>query len=152
MGMRSDTLSDSPEDIQADLASGHRNWLWGIIKESRQAKLGLIVLLVFVLGAIFAPLLAPYDPRQQVGPVYAPPSWQHPLGLDDGGVDMVSLLIYGGRVSLIVGFAATLVAMIIGGGIGILSGYFGGRTDQGLMRIHHHFPVVPDPPPRMLKH
>ena len=146
MGMRSDTLSDSPEDIQADLASGHRNWLWGIIKESRQAKLGLIVLLVFVLVAIFAPLLAPYDPRQQVGPVYAPPSWQHPLGLDDGGVDMVSLLIYGGRVSLIVGFAATMVAMVIGGGIGILSGYFGGRTDQVLMRITDYFLVIPDLP------
>jgi peptide/nickel transport system permease protein len=55
-------------------------------------------------------------------------------------------LIYGGRVSLIVGFAATMVAMVIGGGIGILSGYFGGRTDQVLMRITDYFLVIPDLP------
>jgi peptide/nickel transport system permease protein len=146
MGMRPDTLSDDPEELQADLAAGHRNWLWGVIKDSRQAKIGLFILVAFVLIAIFAPLIAPYDPRQQVGPVYAPPSSEHLLGLDDGGVDMVSLLIYGGRVSLIVGFAATLVAMLIGGGIGILSGYFGGRTDQVLMRITDYFLVIPDLP------
>jgi peptide/nickel transport system permease protein len=146
MGMRPDTLSDAPEGLQADLAAGHRNWLRRVISESRQAKLGLAVLLFFLLVAIFAPWIAPYDPRQQVGPVYAPPSWPHPLGLDDGGVDMVSLLIYGGRVSLIVGFAATMVAMVIGGGIGILSGYFGGRTDQVLMRITDYFLVIPDLP------
>src|SRR5262245_5331909 len=128
--IRSDTLNDAPEEIQPDLAGGQKNWLRTVIAESTQAKVGLIVLTIFVLIAIFAPLIAPYDPRQQVGPVYAPPSAQHPLGLDDGGVDMLSLLIYGGRISLIVGFAATMVAMVIGGGIGILSGYFGGRTDQ----------------------
>jgi peptide/nickel transport system permease protein len=146
MGMRPDTLNDTPEEIQADLAGGQRNWLWRVISGRRQAKVGLAVLLLFVAIALFAPWIAPNDPRQQVGPVYAPPSWSHPLGLDDGGVDMVSLLIYGGRVSLIVGFAATMVAMVIGGGIGILSGYFGGRTDQILMRITDYFLVIPDLP------
>jgi peptide/nickel transport system permease protein len=144
--IRQDTLSEAPEDIQPDLAGGQRNWLRKVIAESTQAKVGLIVLTVFVLLAIFAPLVAPYDPRQQVGPVYAPPSAQHLLGLDDGGVDMVSLLIYGGRISLIVGFAASMVAMVIGGGIGILSGYYGGRTDQALMRVTDYFLVIPDLP------
>jgi peptide/nickel transport system permease protein len=144
--IRQDTLSEAPEDLKPDLAGGQRNWLRKVIAESTQAKVGLIVLLIFVVISIFAPLIAPYDPRQQVGPVYAPPSLQHPLGLDDGGVDMLSLLIYGGRISLIVGFAATLIAMVIGGGIGIFSGYYGGRTDQALMRTTDYFLVIPDLP------
>jgi peptide/nickel transport system permease protein len=78
--------------------------------------------------------------------VYGPPSLKHPLGLDDGGIDMLSLLIQGGRISLIVGFAATFVAMIIGGGIGILAGYFGGWLDVVLMRITDYFLVIPDLP------
>src|SRR6185312_1689051 len=73
-------------------------------------------------------------------------SWSHPLGLDDGGIDMVSLLIQGGRVSLIVGFAAALVAMVIGGTIGIVAGYFGGWLDGLLMRITDYFLVIPDLP------
>jgi len=144
--IRQDTLSEAPEDLQPDLAGGQRNWLRKVIADSTQAKVGLIVLLIFVVISIFAPLIAPFDPRQQVGPVYASLSLQHPLGLDDGGVDMLSLLIYGGRISLIVGFAATLIAMVIGGGIGIFSGYYGGRTDQALMRTTDYFLVIPDLP------
>src|SRR5262249_14508506 len=75
-----------------------------------------------------------------------PPSLRHPLGLDDGGIDMLSLLIWGGRTSLIVGFAATFVAMVIGGGIGLISGYFGGGLDVGLMRVTDYFLVIPDLP------
>src|SRR6476659_7064283 len=134
--IRQDTLSEAPDDLQPDIAGGQKNWLRKVIADSTQAKVGLIVLI-----SIFAPLIAPYDPRTQVGPVYAPPSLHHPLGLDDGGSDMVSLLIYGGRISLIVGFAETMVAMLIGGGIGIISGYFGGRTDQVLMRTTDYFLV-----------
>ena len=57
--------------------------------------------------------------------MYAPPSSAHWLGTDDGGVDMFSLLVFGARVSLMVGFAAAFVAMVIGGGVGLASGYFG---------------------------
>jgi peptide/nickel transport system permease protein len=144
--IRQDTLSEAPDELQPDIAGGQKNWLRKVIAESTQAKVGLAVLILFVLISIFAPLIAPYDPKTQVGPVFAPPSLHHPLGLDDGGVDMLSLLIYGGRISLIVGFAATMVAMVIGGGIGIISGYFGGRTDQALMRTTDYFLVIPDLP------
>ena len=91
-------------------------------------------------------MLAPYDQHEQVGPVFGPPSTEHWLGLDDGGVDMLSLMIWGARVSLIVGFAAALVAMLIGGAVGILAGYFGGRTDIVLMRFTDYVLVIPDIP------
>ena len=123
-----------------------RNWLWRVLSQSLQAKVGLAVLLFFVAIAVLAPWIMPYDVHTPVGPAYEPPSWEHPLGLDDGGIDMVSLLIQGGRVSLVVGFAATLVAMVIGGGIGIIAGYFGGRSDSVLMRITDYFLVIPDLP------
>ena len=122
------------------------NWMWTIIKENRQAKVGLAVLLFFVLVAILAPWIKPYPLDKQVGPVFCTPSLRHPLGCDDGGIDMVSLLIQGGRASLVVGFAATFVAMIMGGGVGILSGYFGGLTDVILMRITDYSLVIPDLP------
>jgi peptide/nickel transport system permease protein len=78
--------------------------------------------------------------------VFGPPSAAHPLGLDDGGIDMLSLLIQGGRISLVVGFAAAMVSTVIGGGIGLLAGYFGGITDTILMRITDYFLVIPDVP------
>lgn len=145
MGMRPDIAEELAPQIEPPLR-GRRNWLWRVVADSRQAKIGLGVLLFFVLVAILAPWIEPYSVHTRVGPVYAPPSLKHPLGLDDGGIDMVSLLIQGGRISLIVGFAATLVAMVIGGGIGIVSGYFGGWADVVLMRFTDYFLVIPDLP------
>ncbi|HEU4566405.1 MAG TPA: ABC transporter permease [Marmoricola sp.] len=115
-------------------------------RERPAATVGAVLLLLFVLMALFAQWLMPYDPHQQVGPVFGTPSTAHPLGLDDGGYDMLSLIIQGGRISLVVGFAATLVATVLGGGIGIISGYFGGAVDTVLMRITDYFLVIPDIP------
>jgi peptide/nickel transport system permease protein len=120
--------------------------LWDVIKERPSAAVGAFLLGGFILIAIFAPVLEPYGVHEQVGAVYAPPSAHHWLGLDDGGIDMVSLLIQGGRISLVVGFAAALVSTVIGGGIGIMSGYFGGVTDVALMRVTDYFLVIPDVP------
>ncbi len=96
--------------------------------------------------ALFAPWLEPYDPTAKTGPVYAPPSSAHWLGTDDGGVDMLSLIIAGSRVSLGVGFLAALVAILIGGTVGVLSGFFGGVTDTILMRFTDYMLVIPDIP------
>ena len=95
---------------------------------------------------MLAPWIAPYGEHERVGDVFEPPCSAHWLGLDDGGFDMVSLMMYGTRVSLIVGFSAALVAMVIGGAVGVLAGYFGGRTDTLLMRITDYFLVIPDMP------
>jgi peptide/nickel transport system permease protein len=115
-----------------------------VLRERRSALLGLFIVGFFVAMAVFGPALAPYSPTRQSGPVYAPPSAQHWLGTDDSGVDVLSELMYGGRTSMIVGFAAALVAMLVGGGIGLLAGYRGGGTDVALMRITDYFLVIPD--------
>jgi peptide/nickel transport system permease protein len=110
------------------------------------AIVGAVVLGFFILIAIIGPWIEPYSTTKQVGPVYAPPSAKHLLGLDDGGIDMLSEVIDGARVSMIVGFAAAAVAMLIGGVIGLLSGYLGNKTDVVLMRITDYFLVIPDVP------
>ena len=118
--------------------------IWSVIRSQPQAAVGTAILVLVVLVAIFAPVIAPYGEREVVGEPFEAPSGSHWLGLDDGGVDMVTLLIWGARVSLIVGFAAALVAMLIGGAFGILAGYFGGKLDIFLMRLTDYFLVIPD--------
>jgi peptide/nickel transport system permease protein len=115
-----------------------------VLRERKAAVVGLSIIVFFVLLSILAPYISPYSITEQTCAVYAPPSSAHWLGCDDGGIDMLSQLMQGGRVSLIVGFAATLVAMIIGGGVGLLSGYFGRATDIVLMRITDYLLVIPD--------
>jgi peptide/nickel transport system permease protein len=114
------------------------------LRERPSAILGFFIVAFFVVMAIIGPTIAPYSPVRRSGPIYAPPSTEHWLGTDDSGVDVLSEMLYGGRTSLIVGFAAALVAMIIGGGIGLLAGYAGGGTDVVLMRITDYFLVIPD--------
>jgi peptide/nickel transport system permease protein len=120
--------------------------IWQTIRRRPSAAIGATLLSLVIAGAVLAPWIAPYDLHEQVGPVFGRPSAQHPLGLDDGGIDMVTLLMWGARISLIVGFAATLVSIAIGGTIGMLAGYFGGKTDTILMRITDYFLVIPDVP------
>jgi peptide/nickel transport system permease protein len=134
--------------LAAELPAGavRRGLMRGVILRERQAVVGLSILLFFVAIALLAPLIAPDSPHAQVGQVYARPSGSHWLGLDDGGIDMLTLVMYGARISLLVGFAASLVAMLIGGGVGILSGFFGGKVDVVLMRITDYFLVIPDIP------
>lgn len=117
--------------------------VWRILKGSPAAMVGLVILSAFVLVALLAPWLMPHPVNRRVGAVYQPPSLDHPLGLDDGGIDVLSLLIQGGQTSLMVGFAAALISMVIGGGIGVVAGYFGGWVDTLLMRITDYFMVLP---------
>jgi peptide/nickel transport system permease protein len=120
--------------------------LWDVIRRQPSATLGAVILGTFIVLAVLAPVIAPYGLHEQVGPVYGHPSWAHPLGLDDGGVDMVTLLMWGARISLVVGFAATFVSIVIGGIVGLLAGYFGNKTDTVLMRITDYFLAIPDVP------
>lgn len=136
-------LPVAEQDAAADLSPSPLRELWGSVRGSPSGMTGLIVLVVLILLAIAAPLVAPYPPNTQVGAPFSPPSVHHLLGLDDGGYDVLSLLIYGLRVSLLVGFAATFIASVVGTLIGVVAGYFGGLVDSILMRITDYFLVVP---------
>ena len=132
--------------IETEPIRSRRRIVTDTIRRRPSAALGAAILLLVLLGALLAPVLAPYDLHKQAGPVFGHPSWSHPLGLDDGGIDMVTLLMWGARISLVVGFAATFVSMVIGGAVGVAAGYFGGKVDTVLMRITDYFLVIPDVP------
>lgn len=123
---------------------------WRTLRRSPMGLAGLIMLLAIVVLALFAPLIAPYDPYAPVRPrldtIYAPPSAAHPLGTDDGGKDVLSAFIYGARVSLIVGFVASAITVLIGGLLGLVAGYAGGRLGAALMGLTNVFLVIPDLP------
>ena len=104
--------------------------------QNRAAMIGGITILVLIILAIFAPWIAPYSYSYQNLDIGAsPPSAEHLLGTDVLGRDLLSRLLYGARISLLVGFVATGVALVIGVSWGIIAGYFGGRVDSIMMRI-----------------
>jgi len=107
-----------------------------MMRENRLAAVSLIVIILFVLAAVFAPLLTPY-PFDGMDLVHrlSPPSAEHLLGTDEGGRDVLTRLLYGARVSLLIGIVPTLLSMAIGAALGILSGFVGGKTDTVIMRI-----------------
>jgi peptide/nickel transport system permease protein len=103
---------------------------------NRLAVFGTAIMSVFILMAIFAPLIAPYDPLQQdLIDKFAPPSREHLLGQDELGRDILSRIIYGARISLTAGLASVAIATGVGTIIGVVSGYFGRLPDSVLMRL-----------------
>lgn len=102
----------------------------------RLAGLGLFVIFAFVFMAVFAPIVAPYDPlKQDLANTYAGPTWSHPFGTDYLGRDILSRIIYGARVSMLVGLVAVGIAVGIGVPVGMLAGYLGGAVDNIFMRV-----------------
>jgi len=114
-----------------------------LLRQNPRVAVGLSVLTLLVLTALTAGWLAPYNPSKQVGGVYERPSRSHLLGLDDGGHDVLSILLHGARPTLFIGFSAALIAVLLGGSVGIASGYFGGWLDAVLMRATDYAIVVP---------
>ncbi len=118
-------------DSQWRIASRH-------FKKSKIALAGLVMLLLLYLIALLAPLLAPYDPiaqRDIVSTSYLKPSFEHWLGTDRFGRDILSRILYGARISLSIGFVATLISVTLGTVLGALAGFFGGKIDALLMRF-----------------
>lgn len=117
---------------------------WYRYRRNRLGVFGLVVVVSLLLVAVLAPWLAPYDPWSTSRNRFLPPlSPGHLLGTDQLGRDVLSGVIWGARVSLLVGFAAAATAMIIGIVVGAISGYFGGAVDAALMRITELFQVIP---------
>ncbi|MBP1847685.1 peptide/nickel transport system permease protein [Rhizobium petrolearium] len=122
--------SPAPSRVLARKALRHRGFM-----------VGFLILLFVGLTALFAPLIAPYDPYKQdllarlAPPVFLGGDWKHLLGTDALGRDYLSRLIYGARVSLLIGFTAALISAVIGTTLGVLGGYFGGKVDAVVMFI-----------------
>jgi peptide/nickel transport system permease protein len=117
-------------------APGTRQGLWLRFRRHRAALIGLIVLCVFIVLAIAAPLLTPYDPdHNQLVEALQDPSLMHPLGTDHLGRDLLARILYGGRLSLMIGFLAVLVGLAAGVPLGAVSGYYGGWIDLVVQRF-----------------
>ena len=119
--------------------------LWWSFTRSPITMISAVVALICILGALFAPWIAPHNPFDLASlnllDAFKPPSWieegeaQYLLGTDDQGRDVLSAIMYGARVSLLVGLSATLFATTLGVTLGLLAGYLGGKLDALLMRI-----------------
>lgn len=120
---------------------------WELYSESKIGLAGLMIIFVFIAIAIIAPYIAPYDPTQtMVGDVFEPPNREHLLGTTFEGRDIFSRIIYGTQISLIIGFVASFMTVIVGTLVGLTAGYYGGYADTVLMRLTDMFlslPILP---------
>jgi peptide/nickel transport system permease protein len=119
---------------------------WRVYRRSRMGMVGLALLIAFVAMALAAPLLVSEEDLGVANPPgepLQPPSLEFPLGTDDFGRSVLDLVIYGARISLLVGFAATVVTMTVGAAVGISGGYFGGKTDSVMNALTNWFLVIP---------
>ena len=144
MSATSSTDSSAAESGNA-LARFFAGDVWHSFTRSPVAILSALLVAVCVIGAVFAPWLAPHNPFNlatlNLSDARLPPAWlpdgqaTYPLGTDDQGRDILSALMYGARISLFVGLAAVALSVLLGVGLGLLSGFLGGRLDAFLMRV-----------------
>lgn len=125
-------------------------YIWRLLWRDKSGLIGLIVFLTIIFAAVFAPILAPHDPLQQDLLISKqPPAWaeegtvDHILGTDNLGRDMFSRIIYGSRVSIMVGFLGVSMAFTLGIIIGLVAGFKGGRTDNVIMTITNMVLALP---------
>ncbi len=109
---------------------------WKKLKRNKVAMIGLIMVVIFIAVAVFAPLIAPYDPNEiDLFSVLKEPSLTHWLGTDYYGRDLFSRIVFGSRISLSVGIIVQVISLTIGTIMGSLAGYYGGKVDMFIMRI-----------------
>jgi len=138
--------SEKTSGSYSELTSNYRSVkeFWRVYKGNRTGMIGLTILIVFLLIAVFAQQLAPYDPsRVFMEQMLRPPNWQHIFGTNEAGQDLFSQVVYGTRSSLLVGFVASLLATSVGTIIGIFAGYYTGIIREFLLRFTDFFIVIP---------
>ncbi len=138
-------------DEESDRNIRARLWyIWRLLWRDKSGLIGLIVFLVIIFSAIFAPMLAPHDPLKiDLHASRQPPIWteagnpEHILGTDNLGRDLFSRIIYGSRVSIMVGFLGVSIAFSLGMMIGLFAGFKGGRTDNLIMTVTNMILALP---------
>ena len=105
-----------------------------IFSRDKKAPVAISVILIFILLALFAPWLAPYDPNEMTLDMMSAPSKMHLLGTDDLGRDLLSRIIWGTQISLFVGVSTVFISLILGVILGVVAGYYGGWADMIIMR------------------
>lgn len=120
--------------------------IWQRLVRNKMAMLGLVILLILVLSAIFADVIADYDTKvvaQHITERLQGPSAAHWFGTDEFGRDIFARIVHGSRVSLVVGLISVSVSLLIGGSLGAFAGFYGGKVDNVIMRIMDVFLAVP---------
>ncbi len=137
-----------PQARLSDVDTGKRRsqWaeVWRRLTRNRTAMFGLVIVLLIIFTAIFADVIAPHSFRaQNLDRIAEPPSREFLLGTDDLGRDILSRIIFGARVSLQVGFIAVSISIMIGGTLGAIAGFYGGRLDNVVMRVMDVLLAIP---------
>ena len=130
------------ENSVLDLASKYRKeqtmgqLIWHSYRRHKPAMIGTAIILIFALAAIFAPYISPWDPKKtNLDAMLQPPSAEHIMGTDELGRDLLTRILYGGRVSLSIGVMAMALAVVVGAVVGGVAGFYGGWVDNVLMRF-----------------
>jgi len=136
------TLAPGRVIVASELPEAERSRTWRKLSRNPAAIAGALILLIVIAAAVAAPYVAPHDPmRQSLLRRFTPPVWlqggnpSYPLGTDQVGRDILSRIIYGARVSLVVGLAAVAVSLVVGVTLGLLSGFLRGRVDAVIMTV-----------------
>ncbi|MCD8322333.1 MAG: ABC transporter permease [Oscillospiraceae bacterium] len=118
--------------------------VWRRLRRNKLAMVGMVIVVFLVFVAVFANFLAPYDPSaQNISDRLMYPCWAHPMGTDNMGRDILSRVIYGGRVSLLCSLMSIVFSLIAGGILGCIAGFFGGKVDSVIMRLMDILMAIP---------
>ncbi|HET6160869.1 MAG TPA: ABC transporter permease [Dongiaceae bacterium] len=137
------TAKAAPSISQRRRRSKLGNAWRGFVKAPTSAKFGMLIIALYVIAAIFAPIIAPHGQAEVIGPGYQPWSWQYFMGTDQLGRDLFSRLIYGARNTVGVAFLTTMLSFALGGSLGLLAAIAKGWTDQILSRIVDALMAIP---------
>ena len=137
---------NSSNEVKSSVKQNRALEVWKQYRRNKGAMIGLVILIILILIAVFADVIWDYETditAMQVGDRLLKPCLEHPFGTDNYGRDMLARIGYGTRYSLSIGFVSVLMGVIIGVPLGALSGYIGGRFDTILMRLVDTFTIIP---------